>query len=340
MNNLNPKDVFGSLQMLPDQIESVWTLSKEIDYPDRFKNLKRIVCCAMGGSMYGAYIANALFHDSLKAPIITLGDYRLPGFASSDTLIILSSYSGNTEEPINCAEEAVLKKLPLTVLTYGGKASEIAQQNNLPALIFDPKFNPSDQPRLGSGYMVLGILGILNQLGYIFLSDQEIIEGIEFLNSSNEGIKKQAEALAKELERYIPLVIAAEHLNGNIHILRNQINETAKSFSAFAELPELNHHLMEGLKNPPDKKIKTLFINSNLYSEKLTKRMEITKDVIEKNGLSYIEYNPQSKTKFLQMLEVLSFGGYLSYYLAMLYKQDPSVIPWVDYFKNELQKSS
>ncbi|OGE44618.1 hypothetical protein A3A45_02830 [Candidatus Daviesbacteria bacterium RIFCSPLOWO2_01_FULL_36_8] len=97
---------------------------------------------------------------------------------------------------------------------------------------------------------------------------------------------------------------------------------------------------MEGLKNPPDKKIKTLFINSNLYSEKLTKRMEITKDVIEKNGLSYIEYNPQSKTKFLQMLEVLSFGGYLSYYLAMLYKQDPSVIPWVDYFKNELQKSS
>lgn len=336
MNNLDPKDVYGSLKMLPDQIESVWKLVKEITYPNDYKNLKRVVCCAMGGSMYGAYIANALFQDSLRVSITTLGDYHLPGFAKSETLVILSSYSGNTEEPINCAEEAVSKDLPLTVLTYGGKALEIAKQNNLPSLIFDPKFNPSDQPRLGSGYMVLGILGMLNQLGFIDLPDREVAEGIEFLRSNNENIRIKAEELASEFKGYIPLLIAAEHLNGNIHILRNQINETAKSFSAFAELPELNHHLMEGLKNPTDKKLKVLFIESDLYSEKLSKRMQITKDVVGKNELPYTEYNPISNTKFLQMLEVLSFGGYLSYYMAMEYQQDPSVIPWVDFFKEQL----
>lgn len=96
---------------------------------------------------------------------------------------------------------------------------------------------------------------------------------------------------------------------------------------------------MEGLKNPTDKKLLILFASSDLYTEKIRKRLELTKVVVEKNNIKFDEYRPQGSTKLSQMLNLLSFGGYLSLYLAFLYKQNPSVIPWVDFFKAELEKN-
>jgi len=82
-----------------------------------------------------------------------------------------------------------------------------------------------------------------------------------------------------------------------------------------------------------------MFIDSDFYSEKLKKRSALTKDVVEKNGIPQITYKPKGSTRLSQMLNTLSFGGYASFYLALLYNQDPSIIPWVDYFKDKLSKS-
>ena len=336
----DPNNVYESLDMLPDQCVDIWELSKKVVFLENLKNVKNIVLCAMGGSMYGAYVLRALYHDSLKVPLVSLGDYRLPGFADQNTLVILSSYSGDTEEPLNCVRTALEKKLLLVALTNGGKALDIVRQNNIPAIVFDQKYNPSQQPRFGTGYMALGTIGMFNNLGYISVSDDEVSQAILTIRKNEDQIKGRSIELAQKIHNSIPVIIAAEHLNGNAHIIRNQINETAKSFSAYSELPELNHHLMEGLKNPQNKKLKVLFIGSDLYSYKLRRRYELTKGVIEKNDVSWVEFKPFSNGKLSQVLEVLSFGGYLSFYLAMLYGQDPSVIPWVDYFKKQLSRKS
>lgn len=338
IKKLDPGNVYGSTYMLSDQCLSIWELVKKTDIPLEFKNKKNSVICAMGGSMYGAYVLRALFHQSLKIPVISIGDYSLPEFANKDSLIIVSSYSGETEEPLHCAEEAIEKNLPLLILTNGGKALEISQKSNTPAIVFDAKYNPSGQPRLGMGYIVFGTLGIFNKLGFISLSDEQIKKSIELIVGRRNDIENDARIIAQEIYGYIPLIMAAQHLNGNIHIMRNQINETAKSFSAYSELPELNHHLLEGFKNPPDKKLKVLFISSALYSEKLSKRLALTKDIAIKNNVNWVEFKPQGGDKVSQVLEVLSFGAYLSFYLAILYGQDPSLIPWVDYFKEQLSK--
>ena len=340
IKKLDPDDVYGSVSMFPDQCGDVWEIAKKVSFPQEFRQLKNTIYCAMGGSMYGAYILRSLFHDSLKIPVVSVGDYHLPGFAGVESLVILSSYSGNTEEPLNCANEALARNIPLISITNGngGRALEIIKENELPSVVFDERFNPSGQPRLGMGYMVIGTIGIFNNLGFVSVSDSEIAKGIKTVRDNDESVKKEARRIAQEMFEHIPLVIAAEHLNGNIHIIRNQINESAKSFSAFAELPELNHHLMEGLKNPADKKMKVLFINSNLYSDKLSKRLELTKDVVGKNEISWTEFTPRGQDKLTQVMEVLSFGGYLSFYMGILYGQDPSLIPWVDYFKEKLAK--
>ena len=336
IRKLDPKNVYGSTEMFPNQCEQIWR--EEINFPQEYKIIENVVLCGMGGSAYGGYIAQALFKDELKVPIYSNNDYNLPSFVNEKTLIILSSYSGGTEEVLTCGEEAKNKNLKISGITTGGKLSEFLKTNNYPNLVFEPKFNPSGQPRLGTGYMVLGFFFMLKKLGFINLSDDEFLKSAEELKSSIPEIKNESISIAKSLAGYIPLVFCAEFLNGNAHILRNQFNETSKSFSAFEEIPELNHHLMEGLKNPLDKKIKIVFITSDLYSGLIKKRFDLTKDVIRKNNVEFLEYNPQGSTKISQVLNTLAFGGYLSLYLALLYGQDPSLIPWVDYFKEQLSK--
>ncbi|MEK6808681.1 MAG: SIS domain-containing protein, partial [Nanoarchaeota archaeon] len=325
MSDLDPKNVLGSMGMFLDQCEQIWQEAKQLQYPDQYKNCQNIVICGMGGSAFGGYVVSALFKDQLTVPLISNNDYHLPSFANQNTLAILSSYSGTTEEVLSCKDESAQKRLKITGITAGGELAEFFTRGDMPALIFDPKFNPSGQPRLGTGYLVLGTIALLTKLGVVNVSDEEVGQAISEVKADQENVKKQAKDLAGKIHSFIPVIVSAEFLKGNSHILRNQFNETAKSFASFSELPELNHHLMEGLKNPPDKKLSVLFLSSDFYSDKLKKRVELTKDVIEKNEIGFNEYQANGSSKLAQVLDILSFGGYLTFYLAMLSGQDPSV---------------
>lgn len=336
IKKIDPKNVFGSTEMLADQCGQVWEDAKKLNFP-KDPGIKNIVFSGMGGSSYGAHVIKSLFSDVLKVPVYVVNDYHLPAFADSSTLVFLTSYSGTTEETLSCAKDALERGCKIAGLTSGGELGEILKSNNCPHFIFESKHNPSGQPRLGTGYIVLGTIAMFNKLGLLEISDDEVKEAISQLKTGMEDIKSEAQKLAVLFKDKIPFIISAEFLEGNSHILRNQLNETAKSFSDFEALPELNHHLMEGLKYPT-KDITMLFVNSPLFSDKLQKRVELTKDVVQKNGLTVQEYKAKGNSKIAQVLNVLSFGGFLSLYLALLYNEDPSLIPWVDYFKEQLKK--
>ncbi len=335
IKKLDPKNVYGSTEMLASQCEQVFEDVNKLPLPTL--EPANIVICGMGGSSYGGHVLKALFSDSMKVPVTVVNDYHLPAFANSSTLVFLTSYSGTTEETLSCAKEAVERNCAIAGLTSGGELETFLKNGNYPHYIFGPKFNPSGQPRLGTGYIAFGTLAVFGKMGLVELPETEVRDAINLLKTETDNIKSEAKRMAPLLQNKIPLIIAAEFLEGNAHIARNQMNETAKSFSDFAVLPELNHHLMEGLKYPT-KDIVALFFNSALYSEKIQKRVSLTKDVIEKNGLSVLEYDIKGDSKLAQMLNVLSFGGYLSLFLSLLYKEDPSLIPWVDYFKDQLKK--
>lgn len=338
IKKLDPKNVLGSVDMFADQCLQIWKEANEVSFPDEYKNIQNIVLCGMGGSAYGGYVVNALFKDQLPVPLISVNDYHLPKFVNDQTLVILSSYSGSTEEVLSCAKEAVKKQAKITGITSGGALSQFLKSRNVPSVIFSTQFNPSGQPRLGMGYMVMGIIALLSQIGLLEIQEEQFTHAVEQIKQNRQAMQQEAKILAKKIYGSIPVIFAAEFLQGNMHVLRNQCNETAKSFAAYSPLPELNHHLMEGLKNPQDKKLTVLFITSDLYSDVLKKRTLLTQDVVAKNNIAWAEYKAQGSTKLSQMLNVLSFGGYLSFYLALLYGQDPSVIPWVDYFKEQLAK--
>ncbi len=336
IKSLDPKKVYESTQMLSLQCSDILTQSESLHFPDNYKDFKNIVICGMGGSAYGGHVVISLFKDELKIPVYLNSDYLLPKFVDSDTLVILTSYSGSTEEILQNSKEARDRNSKIVVLTSGGELQKIADENTIPSLIFDPKNNPANQPRLGTGYIILGTIRILERLNLInIISFQRAIDLIE---SENQNIENLAKEVSQIVLNKTPLIFASEFLEGNSHILRNQINETAKSFSSFHVIPELNHHLMEGLKYPDSLKTIALIFNSSLYLDKNQKRVKLTKDVVEKNKIEVVEITPKGEDKFTQMLYLLSFGGYLSLFMGLLYNEDPSLIPWVDYFKENLNK--
>lgn len=335
---LDRKNVYASINGLAKQCRQAWEETQNIDFPGSYRGLENIVLCGMGGSAYAAYFIKALFSQSLAVPFELVNGYDLPSYVNEHTLVMLSSYSGSTEETITCGERAREIKAKITAVTSGLKLLELTKTHNLPAYTFNPLYNPSGQPRLGQGYMIIGHIGILARLGFLTLSNKEVSPAIDFLEKNNHTIGIEAKNVVEKFVEKIPVIVASGHLSGNAHVLRNQFNETAKNFSAYSLIPELNHHLMEGLAHPTNKTLLFLFLRSLLYNSTIQKRFEATKEVIAKNGIDTVEVNVLGDTPFAQMLWALSFGGYLTFYLAIIYNQDPSLIPWVDYFKRQLKK--
>lgn len=336
-----------SVEKFPDQCQQAFDEARVIKVPEDYKNAKNVVIVGMGGSAYAARIVKSLFLTKLTKPVELVTGYDLPSYVNNDTLVLLSSFSGTTEETLTSGEKAKAKGAKIAGITSGGKLAEFFKENNYPAYIFSPKHNPSKQPRLGQGYMVTGTLMLLRSLGVIEFTDSQMLSAIDYIKENGKRFiqtvklnNNPAKKIAYDfIDRY-PVLFSGDIFEGALHGVRNPFNETSKQFAAYFSIPELNHHLMEGFSYPKDNKNKlfTVIFESDLYAAKIKKRVDITKDVLKQNNLLFTSYKLQGESELAQMLELLQWGGFVTYYLGMLNGIDPGKVPWVDYFKAQLAK--
>lgn len=337
IKKIDPQDTLSSTELLVKQCEGAWNEVNTLSLPRDMTQVSNMVFCGMGASIYGALVLKALLGNNAPTPIEIIADYHLPNYVSNNSLVVLTSYSGTTEEVLSCAQEAKSKNARMVVLTKGGQLAEFAKTNNVPSYIFDAKLNPAGVPRLGCGYTILGLIGLLNKVGIITIEATEINGAIQRLAGKTKEIKARAMLDAEKYENKIPIIFAAEHLSGNGQIFRNQFNETSKTFSAYYLVPDLNHHLMEGLQFPIGAPLTFVMLNSPNYSPKIKQRMELTKEVVEKNKHEILEFSASGQTVYDDFLETLLYGSFLTLYLALIHDQNPAVNPWVDHFKNQLK---
>jgi len=338
IRKIDPRDTLGSTEYFPKQCEVAWEQVNKVEVPKDYREIRNVVFCGMGASIYGALVFVALEGRELPVPTQSISDYFLPEYVDENTLVVLTSYSGTTEEVLSCAQEAKAKNAKMLVLTKGGPLAQFAKDNSVPAYIFDGELNPAGVPRLGNGYTILGLLGLLNKTGAFSISEKKISEAIFLLKEKHDEIKKQAQNDYQYFINKIPIIFTAEHLSGNGQILRNQFNETSKTFSSHFLIPDLNHHLMEGLQFPEKAPLAFLILNSGNFSEKIKRRVELTKDVVKQNNYDVYEFDTSGQSVYDGFLETLLYGSYLTLYLALEYKQNPAINPWVDYFKNKLSE--
>lgn len=335
LQKLDPLDTVGTTEGIIKQCEAAWQEVTSLSVP-KLENIQNIVFCGMGASIYGALALKALLGRNIPLPMEVISDYFLPDYVGPNTLVVLTSYSGTTEEVLACAEDAKAKEAKMVVVTKGGGLAEFAKDNNLPAYIFDGKYNPKSVPRLGSGYTILGMIGLLNKVGVIDIEEEEIVNALQRLRDNFEDIKQQALKDHEIFVNKIPIIFSAEHIAGNAQILRNQFNETSKAFSSFFLIPDLNHHLMEGLQFPQNAPLHFLILNTPNYSDKVKKRVDLTAQVVVKNNYSVHEFMTSGATIYDDFLEALVYGSFLTLYLGLSYNQNPAINPWVDWFKQHL----
>ena len=342
---LDRSGVAGSIESLGLQFRQAWDEATKIVIPKSYRKIDTILINGMGGSSLGGHIIEALYGDRLKVPIKVINSYTLPGFVNSRTLYIISSYSGTTEEPIGTFQDARKRGAKILLISTGGTVAQYAKRYRIPAYIFSPEFNPSNQPRMGLGYSIAGQLAMLKKTGHLKVSNNEmkkVIDGVVGLHRKF-GLKipfrnNEAKKIAQRLYGKIPVIVGAGHLMQNAHVMANQINENSKVFSMYFVIPELNHHLMEGMRFPVTnkKQLHFLCIESSKYFKKVQKRFMITKKVLLKNSISHSTYTAAGATKLHQVFELLVFGSYVNFYMSMLYGIDPAPIPYVNYFKKQL----
>ncbi len=348
---LGGERVSGSIHAFDQQVLTGLRSTLHITFPESYRKVCNIVLCGMGGSRFPALILQSLYKSALRVPFEICDDYTLPGSVGKDTLVILSSYSGTTEEVLWCAEEALRRSAQITGYCVGGPLQAFFVKHHLPHYIFTEEFNPSKQPRMGFGYAFGSLLGILVALSLI--SDVASDTCVDYVRDAFDESREMrslydvqtptsrnpTKSLALSLHGRYPYYVVAEHLIGVGNCLQNQTNETAKNISSYRVIPELNHHLMEGLKNPPTHHDMATFVlfESALYSERIARRVTITKDVVEQNGIQTLSYMMRGRSRLGQVLEGLVLSSYLTMYLAALYGENPEVVPYVDYFKAQLR---
>lgn len=349
IGKLDSGKILESIKLFGNQMQQVWNDFSALDIPSSCKLAKNLVVSGMGGSALGGRVVDSFLLDRLRAPIEISTEYRLPSYVNKESLVIVSSYSGNTEETLSSFNDCLSRGATVFVISSGGELSKLAKENNVPAYIFTPTCNPSGQPRMGLGYSIAAILSLLAKCEFLNFSQDDFKSVLDFSNRLNSEFNERvnesqntAKLIADKLQQRVPILVASEHLTGCIHAFKNQLNENSKTFSYNFDLPELNHHLMEGLKYPA--KIREIFhfcfIESDLYSPRVRARYPVTKTVLDKNGFSYSSYKLTGGSKMLQVFEIIILGMYVSFYLAMLNGIDPAPIPWVDFFKDELKKQS
>lgn len=293
-------------------------------------NYDKIVLCGMGGSA----LAAELIRDYVKGSIEfeTCHDYFLPeGASSHDTLVIASSYSGNTEETISALEDAHKNGFTILVMSHGGKLAEMAKKMDLPYF----EVPEAIQPRCAIGYGMGILLGILEQIDvvgdqYAFLKQTE-----DFIAGEIPNIETIAKKNAALIKGTVPIVYGGPKRTSLARITKIHFNENAKTQSFFAELPEMNHNEMVGYTNLVMKPT-LLLMRSVLDYERVTLRMDTMKKVLGARNIPFIDIELKGEDWIAETYYGLVLAYLMSYYLALEYGVDPTPVDMVEEFKKLL----
>jgi glucose/mannose-6-phosphate isomerase len=340
---IDPKDMLGHIAGFPEQCRQAWKIASNTSIPDEYRQARNIVVLGLGGSAIGGDLVRTLVAKECPLPLIVSRDYTIPAFVGPDSLVIASSYSGNTEETLITSAEALKAGARVVVIATGGELAQWAQQHKLPLV----SFSYLSQPRAAVGYSFSLVLGTLAQLGWVSDKSQDMDEAIAIIKSWQAEIREtvptasnRAKQIAQWLWGCLPIVYGAGYLSEIARRWKGQFNENAKSWGFFEQMPELNHNAVVGYVSPSDlgDKVRVILLRSSLDHPRNQKRFEVTEDILKRRGISAQVVEARGQSALAQMLSVLHMGDYVSYYLAMLYENDPTPVDTITYLKEQLAK--
>ena len=331
LEQIDRDGMLAHVRALHEQCRSAWAGVRELELPAHYLGANKVVIAGMGGSAIGGDLAAEVAGPESPIPILVLRDYELPAHVDCHTLVISSSYSGNTEETLAAFEAAHERDCPLVALATGGRLAELAKAWNVPLVSFQYR----SQPRAAMGYMLVSLLGILRALDIIGDPTAALdgatalmAERMRELEPGSAQAHNPAKQLALDLYGRVPVVVGAGPLAPVARRWKSQLNENSKGWSYFETVPEMNHNAVSGIHFPPSlaERICMLFLTGAATHPRNRLRFELTRQVFEGQGILCRQVEAPGRTALAQILTAIQLGDYVSAYLAALYGTDPTAI--------------
>ncbi len=337
-------DSWGMLTHLhnfPEQCQQAWENIMHFDLPPEYKGIDRVIILGMGGSAIGGDVVRRLALAESKAPVWVHRDYGLPPFIDENTLVIASSYSGNTEETISAFTPSLKTRAKKLVLTSGGKLKQLAESEGIPVFIIDYRA----PPRAAFPHSFIPLVGIFQKLGLLGDKSAELQEGLQILSKlTNELVEttplasNPAKQLATKLCRHLVVIYGAELLSEVARRWKTQLNENSKTLAFFELFPELNHNTVSGYDFPPEvrDKLFVVLLRSASLNPRNRLHYEATTQLLAKAKIKHEVVEAIGASALAQVMSLILLGDYTSFYLAVLNRVDPTPIDSIDFIKKYL----
>jgi glucose/mannose-6-phosphate isomerase len=320
------------------QIINTWETPFETGNID-VSRIRNIVVSGLGGSAIGGDLIADFTNGELSIPYSVNRNYGLPEFVDENSLVIASSYSGNTEETLSAAEEAVKRGSQIVAVTTGGKLEEFVKENNIPIFVMKGGLQPR-YALYSNFFALLKVLQILELVG----NQNEIVASITKLieRKGNEYSFENSSPynLAEEIAGSIPIIYGVSGVTSTLAVrLKGEFNENSKLHAFYNFLPEMNHNEIIGWETFDEAQLraKAIFFKDKSYHPQIQKRVEISKGLIQKAGAEIIELESNEKELKVRLFDLVYLGDWISYYLALIRKQDPTEIDNIIFLKENLK---
>lgn len=301
-----------------------------------------IVVSGMGGSAIGGELLRSYLRTELKIPMTIHRNYNLPEHVTGNSLVICSSYSGDTEETLSAYVKAKERGCSLLCISTNGKLAEQARADNF-ALV---KIPTGMMPREALGYSFTPLLKIFSRLGLCRDHSAELLKCGQNLKAwaeeySFETPDNKAYELASRLKGKTVIIYAGPDYFDAVGLrFKGQICENAKQLAFFNVFPEFNHNELVGweLSTSFADNYMVIMLRDEIDHPRIASRMNIVKGLIFEKGVEVIELYSKKGDLLSRMFSQIQFGDFVSYYLALMNGIDPTPIYMIDYLKNELSR--
>jgi len=341
---LDPEDMAGHINGLPDQLAASWQLGASLELPD-WPGIRHVVVAGMGGSAIGADLLAAYAAPMLSAAFTVQRDYGLPAWAAGEeTLVICSSHSGNTEETLSAFEAAQAQGCRILAVTTGGQLAERARQADAALWVFGHQ----GQPRTAVGYSFGLLLAAIYRLGLIPDPRDELEDAVAAMRAQQANFlpevpdtRNPAKRMGGQFMGRWITIWGAGLMAPVARRWKTQINEVSKAQAAFELLPEADHNALQAVMQPDEKFDATMniFLRAAHNHPRDELRAEHTRMAIMLQGQNTDTITAQGDSRLANIWTALHYGDYASYYLAMAYGVDPTPVPMLVDLKETMGKS-
>jgi len=343
-DRLDPSGLYGRIAGLPDQVRQAWDAASALALPEGYAGLRRVAVLGMGGSAIGGSLLRALAIELGSAtPVEVVRGYRLPGHIDQRTLAIASSASGNTEEVLSLAQQALDRGARTMAITTGGRLLDLARQHDLPAIVYEWQ----GEPRSALGWSFATLLAITGRLGLLPDVSPGLAGALGHMRALVEAAGQDvpeasnpAKQLARRLNGKLPVIVGADALAPVAYRWVTQTNENAKSWGVALELPEMNHNAPLGYGAPVAllPLLHVVLLRQQSVHPRIARRIDLTPDQLTAAGVAVEVLDVPGASALEEVLWGVQFGDFASYYLGLLNGADPSEVRALDWLKDRMSR--